>query len=50
MYYRTAIAALLVGVMATLAFGGPNTVMYQGSVAGLGGTPIPDGNYSMRFS
>jgi hypothetical protein len=46
----TGIAALLLGVMATPVFGGPNTVMYQGGVAGPNGTPVADGNYSMRFS
>ena len=47
---RRAVIAALVVAWVSLASAGPNAVMYQGSVTGANGTPIPDGNYSMRFS
>jgi len=37
-------------MLASLALAGPNTITYQGCVVGGAGTPVPDGNYTMRFS
>jgi hypothetical protein len=36
--------------MASVGFGGPNTITYQGCVVSGGGGPVSDGNYTMRFS
>jgi hypothetical protein len=36
-------------VVASVAFGGPNTITYQGCVLGPGGNPVADGTYQMRF-
>jgi hypothetical protein len=45
------IAALgMIFTLASLVYGGPNTITYQGCVMNSDGTPVADGNYSMRFS
>jgi len=47
------IRAAVVGVvfvLASLAYGGPNTVTYQGSVLNSDGSAVADGTYPMRFS
>ena len=35
---------------ASLAFGGPNTITYQGTVTNANGVAVPNDKYSMRFS
>ena len=46
---RTGIAVLMV-TLASWAYGGPNTITYQGSVLLGPGTPVADNTYAMRFS
>jgi len=44
-----AIVISLVCLLTSVAFGGPNTIAYQGNLLNSNGTPITDGDYRMRF-
>jgi len=45
-----AVVGVGVILLATMVYGGPNTITYQGCVVSGGGSPVADGNYTMRFS
>jgi len=47
---RSVVLVVLLMGLASRTFAGPNTITYQGSVLSDNGTPVLNGNYTMRFS
>lgn len=47
---KAAVVVAVVLALGPVVYGGPNTITYQGCVVSADGSPVPDGNYKMRFS